>query len=171
MTACVVQIRRLDSSAQQATLEFLIAALKTRRAFYCHICLPLLIGVSGDLLEYYRIQSQSSSQSSKSSQMVANLFYRFIALLCSPTNKSQTRKHVIVIVSHYVNTISSNSYALMPFGREARKWLKEAMYLILDVCGERDVENLRALCGLNARIALKSLWEDHSNFHKFKGKV
>jgi hypothetical protein len=118
-------------------------------------------------MDYHRSKAYEGDVIEKN----ANMYYRIVSLLCAPIYRPVIKKHMMVLVSNYANVISAQGYSASPFRVESRRWIREAIYCAIDASGERDIENTRALCGMDARLVLKSLWEEYSKFFKFKGKV
>ncbi len=99
---------------------------------------------------------------------IISAYQRVLKVLATPQYRKIAKKHAPVILSHFItqyNTVVTFASAL------AFNDITEAMYLVLDVCGEHEKACLMAAFDDAEKQNFKAFYTDYNKFHKFIGKI
>lgn len=80
--------------------------------------------------------------------------------------KQLSKKHVILIVAHYIDCLASTT----PFPSSVRKSISESMYPLVDICGPHEIDALSARVDVTSRELLSNLLTQHTRFYKYAGR-
>lgn len=90
---------------------------------------------------------------------------RIFSALVAHENRTSLKKHLFTLICFYISAQQSSNR----FDTHVNDNVSECMYLLLDVCGEREKEYIMAQCDSSGRVLFKTLYANYISRHKYTG--